>query len=158
MATMQFDGPTFALVVPTDWFVVSAPEYQTAFLAPPDARGQRASFTIAIRPLPGPVTAQQFAEVITQTYDRLGVTHEVLSRDVLKLGEVEGHAITSLLSQPDGDTPLRQQQVVAVNDDLIYVLVASRPADLPDPAAEAIDRSFATMFGAFTFRQATLPG
>jgi len=158
MATMQFDGPTFVLDVPTDWFAVSAPEYQTAFLAPPDAQGQRASFTIAIRPLLEQVTARQFAEVIEQTYDQLGVTYQLLSQDMVKLGEIEGYATTSLISSAEGSALLRQQQIVAVTDDLIYVLIASRPADLPELAAEVIERDFATMFGTFAFRQAALPG
>lgn len=158
MATMQFDGPTFALDVPTDWFAVSAPEYQTAFLSPPDARGQRASFTVAIRPLLEQVTARQFAEAIGQSYDQLDVSYEVLSGEAARLGEIEGYATTSLISSAEGSALLRQQQIVAVTDELIYVLIASCPADLPEPAAEVIERSFATMFGTFAFRQAALPG
>lgn len=157
MDTMHFIGPTFALDVPTDWFVVSSPEYQTAFLAPRDAQGRRASFIVAIKPMSKPVTAQQFAELIQQTYDHLDVSREVLDTGEVSLGGVRGYAITSLLSRTEDSARMWQRQVVAVNGDLIYVLVAVRSADLTGPAADVIERSFAAMFDSFAFEEATLP-
>ncbi len=157
MDTMHFIGPTFSLDVPTDWFVISSPEYQTAFLAPRDARGHRASFTVAIKPVLRPVTAQQFAEFIQEIYDQTGVSREVLETEEVSLGEVKGYAITFLLSRGEDSVPMWQRQVVAINGDLIYVLVAARLADLTGPAANLIERSFAMMFDSFVFREATLP-
>ena len=43
---MRFIGPAFVLDVPTDWFVFSAPGYQTAFLSPKTPEGWRASFVV----------------------------------------------------------------------------------------------------------------
>lgn len=156
MTTMTFVGPSFTLTVPTDWFAFSSPQYQTMFLSPPAADGQRANFTITIQPRENNITPEQYAKLLRQSYAQLGATREISEESTITLGEVLAHLTVATVLNGDEEPEIVQQEVIAVADDMLYVLLAARPANFDEALEDSLDAIFAMMLETFRFKQATL--
>lgn len=153
---MKFIGPSFVLDIPTDWFALSSPQYQTMFLSPPTDDGQRANLTITIKPQDEAITAEQFAGVLQQAYQQLNTAVDIHRQEAIQIGNVPGHLTVATLVNGETGSTVFQQQVVAVHDTLIYALIAARPADLDEGLAAQLDDLLAGMLESFRFEEARL--
>ena len=158
---MRFVGPTFELNVPTDWFVLAAPQYQTMFLSPQTAEGWRANLTITLRPLEDDTsTPQQFLESILQpvpvTEEEQTGLLEVLEQGAMKIGGIDGvYGIRRITNSETGEVA-HQRIVIAVHDDTIYIFGATRPTDGDTALLEKVDAIFEQMFVSLRFQEAVL--
>ena len=84
MTFMNFQGPTFTMQVPTDWFINSSPQFQAIFTSPKDSNSDVwANLLISIRPVRDEVTANAIAREAKDTQQQEYPDYEVLE-------EIEG--------------------------------------------------------------------
>jgi hypothetical protein len=159
---MRFVGPTFTLDVPTDWFVLSAPQYQTTFLSPQAKEGWRASFIITLRALDQneTPTPREFIEAAMAAYRAAGETHdsptEVLETGTLPFGDMEGHYGRVQFADPQTGQAVCQTVAVAFYREMAHVFSATRVADGDAALLDKVDAIFEQMFASLRFQEARL--
>ena len=159
--TMRFIGPAFVLDVPTDWFVLSAPGYQTTLLSPKTSEDWRASFVITHYALEdNDVTPAEFLTTTMQAIQSVQAAENApLTFDEpqpIAFGDVEGaKSVVQTVDSQSGEQ-VTQQIAVAFYEDMAYIFNASRPATGAPELLEKVDAIFEAMFGSLRFQEARL--
>ncbi len=158
---MRFIGPAFVLDVPTDWFVFSAPGYQTAFLSPKTPEGWRASFVVTHyapeREGEGPaafLTATMQALQAAKAAENTPLTFD--EPQPAMFGDVEGARSTIRTRDPQSGLSIIQQLAVVFYEGVAYIFNAGRPVEGAPELLEKIDARFEEMFGSLRFQEARL--
>lgn len=140
---MHFQGPSFTLQAPTDWFITSTPQVQAMFIAQPEAGGLRPNVAVTIRPVEDTVTprgvAESAREVQQHEYPRYTVLEEL---DGEETGQPLFLRRYSWFNQSIGVSVL-QVQLYCIVSQLLYTVTATR--SLEDEESSRYDDIFRQM-------------
>ncbi len=162
MSVMHFVGPTFALDVPTDWTVLSIPQYQTIFLSPQASAGWRASFIVTLRARDKneASTPHELVKAVLAAYLETGEAHNtpatVLEEGPFAFGDVEGYGGKVQFTDPQTGQAVRQTMAVAFYQEMAHVFSATRPAEGDAALLGKVDAIFERMFETLRFQEARL--
>lgn len=151
MNFMEFQGPGFTMMTPTDWMITSSLQFQALFLAPSDSGGFNANLAVSIRRITDDVTVLSVAESTKDTqsneYDQYEVLEEV---DYTRKGGLAFLRKYRWLQQ-DNQIGVVQTQAFLVAGTILFTLTGSRSEDSPD--GEALDGIFLQMIESFRVQQ-----
>jgi len=142
MVFMLFQGPGFELEVPTDWLVVSSPDYQAMFLGPKLKSGARANMMVTVRPVNEDVTleviavqARKFQEHEYDDYHVLDETDYTQEGGIAYLRRYEW-------GSKQGGNRVSQVQGFFLVDNVLFTLTATRTEKKNKQVDAAFDRMF----------------
>jgi hypothetical protein len=129
MNFMNFEGPTFTMEVPTNWFVTSSPQFQALFLAPPGEDTIRTNFAVSMRPVEADVTVKAVAETARANQEKEYPDYDVLKEvDFTEQGGVGFQRHYRWFNQQQ-DAEIIQAQTFFVVKQILYTLTATRSVD-----------------------------
>lgn len=149
MSMMDFKGPGFHLQVPTDWYIMSSPQFQAMFIAPPSKEKMRANLMITLRPLEPEVTAESIFNLSKETQEKEYAEYEVIKEEEVTTNiEEKGFQRYYRWFNKENQTRVLQRQVMYVFSDMLVTLTATRP---DTEKGKALDPIFEHMVQTFKF-------
>jgi hypothetical protein len=156
MQWMTFVGPSFLMDVPTDWLLISQPQFQVMFLSPRlEGDGRRVNLTVSVRAIEG-----EMAEVVETMVKQMAEAYTAY--ELREMGDfstasgADGLRHDYAWRRVDEDVPVVQRQVFFGDGDLLVTLTGSRPGDLGEEMAELVDGMFTRMFESVRFEEMVL--
>jgi hypothetical protein len=126
MDTMNFQGPTFTMLVPTQWLITSSPRFQAIFVAPPTADGVRANLAVAMTPVQDMVTLEAVVVDARKVQETEYPQFQVLAEGPITEKAGEGFRRTYRWVSSDQNLPLQQTQEFFLRGGMLYTLTATR--------------------------------
>ncbi len=125
MQNMKFQGPTFTLQVPTNWFVASTPKFQAMFVVPPGSEEIKANLAVTIIPLKEEVNMTEILNSSKFAQEKAYKGYEVIS-EVTHQNGLEGFERKFKWFNPDGEVNIIQRQLFVLFNQVIYTITATR--------------------------------
>jgi hypothetical protein len=149
MTYMHFQGPTFTMEVPTNWFVSATPQFQALFLASPTQDPVRANLAVSMRPVEKDVTVEAVAEAAKANQEREYPEYEVLAEvDFTDQGGAGFQRCYQWLNQQH-DAEVIQVQTFFVVNQILYTLTATRSKSSASPELDDVFDHMVTSFRIF---------
>lgn len=131
MDTMRFQGPGFALDVPTNWVVAASPQAQAVFFGP-QVSGIQSNLIITIRRVATGVTLQEIARVSDENQRVVSANYTVLGEQ--DYTEEGGSAFVRRFTRTTGEGSVVEQiQALILVDTLLYTLTGTSAAEGDNP-------------------------
>jgi len=148
MTMMDFKGPGFRMQVPTEWYVMSSPQYQAMFLAPPiEGEKLRTNLMVTIRPVNSDVTIKSVVELAKETQQKEYPGYKILGESPL-IKEADGILIHYKWLNRDNGIPVVQQQAIFIIGSMLYTFTSTRP---DSEAGAQVDGTFNEMIASLKF-------
>ncbi|MBP8002159.1 MAG: DcrB-related protein [Chloroflexi bacterium] len=145
----QFIGPGFTMLVPTDWYIASTPQYQAAFVAP-EAGAVKSNVVVSINKAAEGVTIGALSAAAkakqSQEYPQYQVIDE---KDLSK----EGYQALERRYQwfnAEHKAIILQRQIIMMVDQVVYTLTTTQKYD--GQGDKETDQIFTQMLNTFRIR------
>lgn len=121
---MDFQGPTFNLEIPSDWYITATPQLQAVFLGP-ELGGTRPNVSISMRPVTEEVTTNAVANEARKNQQTEYANYQVLSEtDYTQTGGA-AYVRSYRWDNIDRNVPVQQVQMFIVYNRMLYTLTAT---------------------------------
>lgn len=148
MAFMNFQGPTFTMQVPTDWFITSSPQFQAVFTPPKDGdTGVKANLIVSIRPVKKGVTAVAIAQAAKETQQKEYPEYEVVTETAVTDAPVSYFRRLYRWYNTERKVAIVQSQAYYVHENRLYTLTATQPVIGAD--GNEVDKILGQMMDSF---------
>jgi|GEM_PF-698242 len=146
---MNFEGPTFTMQVPTNWFITSSPTLQAVFVAPTSVAGNqpvRPNIIVSIRRLKEETAAQTVAAAVKKDQQTQYADYQILKEIDNSADDISGFSRQYTWHKTGENTRVVQTQTFYVARKILYTLTGTRSADVEIPV---IDEIFTRMSNSF---------
>ena len=137
---MDFQGPTFAMNVPTNWFITSSPKFQAIFIAPDEHQSTqvKSSFIISMRRVKDDVTLPGVIETVKQKQQKDYPEYEILEEGSPTTERGEYFLRQYKWYDQEKDIYIRQDQAFHIVAPILYTLTATRKASVETAEIEPV--------------------
>lgn len=142
---MQFQGPNFKMLVPTNWFVTAAAGVQAAFVAPRASSSIKPNLTVSIRKPTQQATVQAVAEETFKRQQESYFQYKILEEKTWDQSAFQAFARRYSWYDRKAKQTVVQRQLFVLAAGLFFVLTSTQAAE-ESPDAEPI---FITMMNSF---------
>lgn len=126
----RFNGPGFALAIPTDWYTTSTPELQAIFVSPTAENGRRASLTVSIRLLEDDADLQTLAATVDNTRAQTHDSYERIAEEDYTESGGSGFQHYYRWFSPENNSAVYQLQTFFLAGNVLFTLTGSMPEGL----------------------------
>lgn len=126
MAMMDFQGPSFTMKVPTNWFITSTPQIQTMFVAPPTEDGLYANLSITLQPLTPEATLKAVVEQTLAVQEKEYADYQLLNQELVAENGLEKARLTYTWLNENHGKHVHQRQEMFLVGEVLYTLTATR--------------------------------
>src|SRR5690606_11660884 len=121
MEFMTFNGPTFVINMPTNWFVSATAQYQAIFTDPMPQDGFQANLMISIRAVQEEVTVKDVATIAKRTQEKEYPSYQLIEETDTE----QGFKRVYRWHHPEQNKDFNQVQLFVINDNRLYTLTAT---------------------------------
>jgi len=137
---MTFEGPTFTMQIPTNWFISSSPRFQAVFISPEKSEGEKIfpNMLVAIRRLKEGTSAAMVAESAREKQQETYPDYEVITEKEHNADGFSSFERVYRWHNPDQNSDIQQWQTFYVHQNILYTLTATCSVTEKLPACEQI--------------------
>ena len=145
---MTFEGPTFTMQIPTNWFISSSPRFQAAFVSPEKEEEEEIfpNMLVAIRRMKEGANAPAVAKSAREKQQETYPDYKVLAEKEHSTDSVSAFERIYRWHNPDQRSDIQQWQAFYMHQNILYTLTATCSVTEKLPAREQI---FEKMLGSF---------
>ncbi len=148
---MTFQGPTFDMLVPTNWLITSSPEIQAAFIAPEPGK-VRSNLVITMRGAADNVSVPELAETAKNKQQEEYTQYAVVEEKDWSKESYQAFERRYTWLNNDHDLTVNQRQVFILYNHIFYTITTTAT---DTPLHEEIEKVFITMLNSFKIRENT---
>lgn len=145
---IDFKGPGFTMLAPSDWYVFSSPQFQAMFVSPTKGGEERPNLMVTIRPVQPDVTVEAVAQNARKTQEKEYNEFAVIREGTIDTETGKGYDRAFSWLKEDQNARIIQRQVMYVVGGLLYTFTATR-TDRPESAG--VDPVFDRMLASVRF-------
>ena len=146
MNFMSFQGPTFTMQVPSNWFVTSSPKFQAMFVAPPGENGVRANLAVSLTPVKENVTLEEIVKAARVTQQKEYPEYQIISEGAVSINSLEGFERIYRWHNQSRGLHVIQRQFFCLVSQVLYTITATREnnekSEMLDPIFKKMIESF----------------
>jgi hypothetical protein len=151
MAMMDFQGPSFTMKVPTNWYITATPQIQAMFVAPPSEDGVYANLTVTLQPLEAGATLDAVMAETLSVQEKEYAEYNLREQETLELdGITKGRMVYTWMNKKHGQQVHQRQEMFIVGE-MLYTLTATRSVVDSDEVKQ-LDALLRHMMETFTLK------
>ncbi len=146
MNFMSFQGPTFMMQVPTNWFVTSTPSFQAMFVAPPGENELRANLAVSLTLVKESVTLEKLTKAAKDTQQKEYSDYQVIREGASSEYTVKGFERLYKWHNLEKGMRVVQRQFFCLVGQTLYTITATRE---DREEAESLEQVFEKIIASF---------
>lgn len=150
-----FEHPDFMIHVPSEWENLTLSGFDAVFVVPPFPDGSGANVSISITELTTAISSQELGDQLKAMQQKQYPEYHIIDERPIDLHQLDGFKRSYTWLNTVQNLPIFQFQIVFIDQSGLKacILTATRPLDMEEAEAQALDMSFSEISASFQFNE-----